>query len=336
MALPPLALALVDALEEPALLVSGERTLAANPPARTLLGPQLVGQNIRFAIRQPQVLDAILARRAGRLEVLGLGGVDRSSDVSITRLLDELLLIRISDSSARRAAERAQVDFVANASHELRTPLAAVIGYSETIAEEGELPESVRRRFGEQIHVQARRMMRIIEDLMGLSRIEADRFSEPRHLLSLAELVSEAVEACAPLAESRQCRIALEVKPELGPVRGDAGQLRQVVDNLLHNAMRYGCRSSGEMIEVRLEEDRNWQRLTVRDFGEGVAAEHLPRLTERFYRVDAARSRDSGGTGLGLAIVKQVVDRHRGLLDLRSRPGKGLTVEVRLPRVERR
>jgi two-component system phosphate regulon sensor histidine kinase PhoR len=331
MAVPPLALALIDALEEPALLVGGERTLAANPPARALLGRQVVGQNIRFAIRQPQVLEAILARRGARMEVLGIGGVDRSADVTVTPLDQEVLLVRIADRSARRAAERAQVDFVANASHELRTPLAAVIGYSETLADAGELDEAFRRRFGEQIHVQARRMLQIIQDLMGLSRIEADRFLQPRERGSLAAIGSDAAEAATPLAEGRLCRVELELAPDLSSVRGDAGQLRQVVDNLLHNALRYGCRQEGDRITVSLKADRGWQILSVSDEGEGIAEEHLPRLTERFYRVDAARSRDSGGTGLGLAIVKQVVERHRGLLSIRSRPGEGTTFEVRLP-----
>jgi two-component system phosphate regulon sensor histidine kinase PhoR len=331
MALPQLALDLLDALEEPALLIAGERTLAANSPARALLGRQVVGQNVRFAIRQPQVLDAILARREGRMEVLGIGGVERSTDVSIRKLADDLVLVRLADRSARRAAERAQIDFVANASHELRTPLAAVLGYSETLAEPGDLEEGMRRRFGEQIHIQAGRMMQIIQDLMGLSRIEANRFVVPREPVPLASLAKEAVEAAGPLAEGRHCRIELDLARDLAPLPGDYAQLRQVVDNLLNNALRYGCRNPGDLITVAVRAKGGWQSLLVRDSGDGIAAEHLPRLTERFYRVDAARSRDSGGTGLGLAIVKQIVERHRGLLEIRSQPGQGTEVEVRLP-----
>lgn len=331
MAVPPLALALLDALDEPALLISGERTLAANQPAKTLLGQQVVGQNVRFAIRHPQVLDAILAGRGGRMEVLGIGGIERSADVSIVPLGSGILLVRLADRSARRAAERAQVDFVANASHELRTPLATVLGYSETLADGGDLPEETRRRFGEQIHVQAKRMMRIVQDLMGLSRIEADRFSEPRERVQLADILRDAVTAAAPLAEERQCQISLGSFPALPAIRGDSAQLRQVADNLINNAIRYGCRGGTGNIEVTLENKGAWQRLLVRDQGEGIAADHLPRLTERFYRVDAARSRDSGGTGLGLAIVKQIVERHRGFLEIRSEIGRGTEVEVRLP-----
>lgn len=331
MALAPLALALLNALEEPALLVGGERTLAANAPAMAMLGRQVVGQNVRFAIRQPQVLDAILAGRSSRMEVIGIGGVERSAEVTVTRLDDKILLVRVADRSARRAAERAQVDFVANASHELRTPLAAVLGYSETLAEPGDLDEPLRRRFGEQIHAQASRMLRIVQDLMGLSRIEADRFRIPRDPVSLADLARDAVEASLPLAEVRNCRIEVRIDDGLPPVRGDAGQLRQVIDNLLHNALRYGCRGVGDRITLSLRAENGWQTIAVQDEGDGVSEEHLPRLTERFYRVDAARSRDSGGTGLGLAIVKQIVERHRGLLAIRSQPGRGTEVEVRLP-----
>jgi len=331
MAVPTLVTALLDALDEPALLVAGERTIAANAAATAFLGGDLIGQNVRFAIRHPQALDIILSGREGAVEVTGIAGVERSWSVVTRRLSPELLLVRLTDRSGARATERSQIDFVANASHELRTPLAAILGYSETLAEPGSLEEPIRRRFGEQIHVQARRMMQIVGDLMSLSRVEAERFALPPRTLALAQLVSEAVEAAGSLAEGRGCQIGFEPPSDLRPIRGDAAQLRQVVDNLLHNAIRYGCLAPGERVEVALDSVGSWQRLRVRDFGEGIAAQHLPRLTERFYRVDAARSRDSGGTGLGLAIVKQVVERHRGLLEIRSEPGRGTIVEVRLP-----
>jgi len=252
--------------------------------------------------------------------------------VVLNRLAPDILLVRLIDRSARRAAEKAQIDFVANASHELRTPLAAVLGFSETLADEAPLEEEVRRRFGQRIHDQANRMMVIIRDLMSLSRIEADRFKEPRTQVDLAGIVREAVTAVAPLTEERGCAIEFDLAGDLPTVRGDAGQLRQLVDNLLSNALRYGCRRTGERVEVQLRRDESWVQLLVRDHGEGIAAHHIPRLTERFYRVDSARSRDSGGTGLGLAIVSQIVERHRGLLSIKSKPGEGTTMDVRLPR----
>ena len=331
MAVPSLVLALLDALEEPALLVSGQRTQAANKAARALLGLRLVGQDIRFAIRQPQALDAILSGRDGHFEVQGIGGVDRSFEVVLTTLEPGLLLVRLNDRSARRAAEKAQVDFVANASHELRTPLAAVLGFSETLADDAPLPDDIRQRFGAQIHAQATRMMVIVRDLMSLSRIEADRFSPPRLPVDLGSVVREAVLAAGALVEERGCAIETRLD-EVGSLPGDPGQLRQLVDNLLGNAIRYGCRGADGRVEISLTEKGKWQQLVVRDWGDGVDPAHLPRLTERFYRVDAARSRDSGGTGLGLAIVAQIVERHRGLLQIRSKPRQGTEVEVRLPR----
>jgi two-component system phosphate regulon sensor histidine kinase PhoR len=329
--LPPLVTALLDALEEPALLVARQRTEAANRAARALLGEGLVDQDIRFAIRQPQALDAILSGRDGRFEVRGLGGIERNFEVVLTSLQEGLLLVRLIDRSARIAAEKAQVDFVANASHELRTPLATVLGYAETLGEEGELPEPLRRRFGDQIHAQATRMMTIIRDLMSLSRIEADRFSAPSAEVRLDTIVSDAATAAAPLADTRSCRIDLALDEPPLSVRGDAAQLRQLLDNLLGNAVRYGCRGEDGRVLVTVASEGRWARLSVRDWGEGVAAAHLPRLTERFYRVDAARSRDGGGTGLGLAIVAQIVERHRGQLQIRSREGEGTEVEIRLP-----
>ncbi len=253
----------------------------------------------------------------------GIGGVDRSFEVVLTRLDPDLLLVRLVDRSARLAAEKAQVDFVANASHELRTPLAAVLGFSETLADDVPLPDDFRRRFGSQIHEQATRMMVIIRDLMSLSRIEADRFSAPRERVRLAEVIGQAALAAQSLADDRSCAVAVEIQAETAEVLGDEAQLRQLLDNLLGNAIRYGCRGEGGRVLVSLTDAGEWQQLTVRDWGDGVNERHLPRLTERFYRVDAARSRDNGGTGLGLAIVAQIVERHRGLLAIRSKPGEG-------------
>jgi two-component system phosphate regulon sensor histidine kinase PhoR len=267
MSIPPLVLALLDALEEPALLISGERTQGANRAARALLGPQLVGQDVRFAIRQPQALDAILKGRVGRFEVRGIGGIDRSFEVVLTNLHPDMLLVRLTDRSARHAAEKAQVDFVANASHELRTPLAAVLGFSETLADEAPLPEPIRRRFGEQIHTQANRMMVIIRDLMSLSRIEADRFSPPRTRVGLAQLVRDAAQGATLLAEERSCSIEVSVDGE-AVVLGDAVQLRQLLDNLIGNAIRYGCQGENDRIRISLSRQGEWHRLEVRDDGE--------------------------------------------------------------------
>ncbi|MCW3796440.1 ATP-binding protein [Sphingomonas sp. BN140010] len=328
--LPPLARALLDALEEPALLVERGRTSAANGAALALLGRDIVGRDVRLAIRQPQALAAILANLPADLEVAGLGGLERSWALQVRPATEDLLLVRLLDRSEARAAEKMRVDFVANASHELRTPLATVIGYAETLAEDGELPEPLRRRFGESIHSEALRMLRIVSDLMSLSRIEAERFVAPSQRVDLAEVAQVAADNAAPLAGSRGCTVELEAA-EPAVVTGDAAQLVQLADNLVGNALRYGCSERSQLVTVTVSAGGGEAVLSVRDRGDGIAPRHLPRLTERFYRVDAARSRDSGGTGLGLAIVKHIVERHRGRLDIRSTPGRGTEVVVALP-----
>ena len=321
----------LDALDEPTLIVEGGRTTAANGAARQLLGEEVVDADVRLAIRQPQALAAILKGVPGDLEVSGIAGLDRSWLLQVRPFAGDMLLVRLIDRSATRAAEKMRVDFVANASHELRTPLATVVGYAETLAEEGELPGELRTRFGRAIHDEARRMLRIIEDLMSLSRIEADRFVPPATRVNLAEIVRIAAGNGEHLAASRGCRIAVQVEPGLPVVPGDFAQLLQVADNLLGNAVRYGCGPGCAEVSINARRDGDSVLLSVRDRGQGIAPPHIPRLTERFYRVDAARSRDSGGTGLGLAIVKHIVERHRGTLTIVSKLGQGTDVQVRLP-----
>jgi two-component system phosphate regulon sensor histidine kinase PhoR len=327
----PLVRALLDAMEEPALLIEAQRTSAANPAARTLLGAQIVGNDVRLAIRHPVALEAILNQRSVTLDVTGIGGLDREWELSVRSLDRHLLLVRLTDKSAVRAAEKMRVDFVANASHELRTPLATIVGYAETLGEEGELASDLRQRFGRAIHGEARRMLRIVEDLMSLSRIEADRFIQPSERVDLAEVARIACENGHHLAESRGCRIRMELEEGLAEVAGDYAQLLQLADNLVGNAIRYGCRPGANEITLVARRDAGMALLSVRDRGDGIPAAHIPRLTERFYRIDAARSRDSGGTGLGLAIVKHIVERHRGRLEIRSRPGQGTEVRALLP-----
>jgi two-component system phosphate regulon sensor histidine kinase PhoR len=223
-----------------------------------------------------------------------------------------------------------RVDFVANASHELRTPLSTILGYAETLAEEGDLPPQLRAKFGSTIRDEARRMLRIIEDLMSLSRIEADRYLAPDDSVSIADIAETAL---ANVANGRrgQCDFVVRVPEDLPPVRGDRAQLVQVLDNLISNAVRYGCDRPGCGVELTASRSGRWIAVTITDHGPGIPREHLPRVTERFYRVDAARSRESGGTGLGLAIVKHIVERHRGTLEIKSIVGEGTSVTVRLP-----
>ncbi len=327
MALPTLSIALLDAIEEPALVVENERVAAANAPARTLLGERIVGRDIRFVLRHPDALEVILPGRGGSREIGALGGREQPWTIIVRPLPDGVQLVRLIDRSATLSAERMRTDFVANASHELRTPLTTMIGYAETLAEEGSIPDDLRIRFGTIIHGEARRMLRIVEDLMSLSRIEADRYVPPTDPIMLDEIARIAAANAAPLAAARDCEIILDAAPA-GPIAGDFSQLLQLADNLVANAIRYG-----DGTPVRIETSATADRATLRviDQGEGIAPDHLPRLTERFYRIDAARSRDSGGTGLGLSIVKHIAERHRAVLDIRSVLGSGTTVAVAFP-----
>jgi len=327
----PYEQALVDALDEPSLVVEGNVIRLANAVARRLLGIGIEGRDVRLAIRHPQVLDLILTHGAGEIDVTGIGEPGRSWRLIVRNLWPNASLVRLIDRSDAVSAETMRVDFVANASHELRTPLSTVLGYAETLAEESDLPAQLRANFGRTIRDEAQRMLRIIEDLMSLSRIEADRFVAPGDLVEIEDIVQSAIAAAGHLRSKGQCEFKVTIAPDLPAFRGDRAQLLQVLDNLLGNAVRYGCDKPGSIIEVAAALSDNWVVLTVTDHGSGIAREHLPRITERFYRVDAARSRESGGTGLGLSIVKHIVERHRGSLDIKSTVGLGTSVSVRLP-----
>jgi two-component system phosphate regulon sensor histidine kinase PhoR len=323
--------ALVDAIDEPSLVVEGSIVRVANAAARRLLGQRIEGRDVRLAIRHPQALALILAHGTGEIEATGIVEPGRSWHLMIRRLWPNAALVRMNDRSDAVSAEKMRVDFVANASHELRTPLSTVLGYAETIAEESDLPNDLRANFGGTIRDEARRMLRIIEDLMSLSRIEADRFVAPDERVDMDDIVSTAIANAHHGMRNGSCTFKVVVESDLPAVRGDRGQLIQVLDNLIGNAMRYGCDKPKSPIDVLAERSGQWIVLSVVDYGAGIPREHLPRVTERFYRVDAARSRESGGTGLGLAIVKHIIERHRGSLEIRSTVGVGTTVSVRLP-----
>ncbi|MEO8547890.1 MAG: ATP-binding protein [Sphingomicrobium sp.] len=321
----------LDALDEPAMVIDRGIVQYANEAARGLLGAAIEGNDVRLAIRHPQALEHILPGTAGDVEITGIGQFGRPWTLSIRAIDDRLLLVRLIDRSAAIAAERMRVDFVANASHELRTPLSTILGYSETLADEADLDSEHRTKFGSTIRAEAKRMLRVIEDLMSLSRIEAGRFVTPADRLSLAEIADSAVENACLITGAKQCSIRLDVEQDLPPILGDRAQLMQLLDNLLSNAVRYACESDDCAIRVSAVRDDGWIRLSVADNGPGIPRDHLRRVTERFYRVDPARSRESGGTGLGLAIVKHLVERHKGTLDILSTVGEGTEVVVRLP-----
>ena len=325
-------------LSEPTLLLHGRRVHAANEAAMDLLGRWIEGKDVRLALRHPAAVERLSRPPSPgdgveRVEMIGIGETERRWLMSIAPLHDDQRLVQFSDKSEAQAAEQMRVDFVANASHELRTPLASILGFVETLMDDsaGE-DRGLRQRFLSIMHDEGKRMQQLIEDLMSLSRIEAERFTPPRDAVDLLSLVEEVRLGCGQLLQEK--RNALEVKAQAAStlVAGDRSQLLQLLRNLVANAVKYGRDDS--VVTVRVEDESpEMIRLSVIDRGEGIESEHLPRLTERFYRVDAGRSRAEGGTGLGLAIVKHIVGRHRGRLDIRSNVGEGTAVHVLLPRL---
>ena len=323
---------LLEGLDEPAAVVAANRIVAANAAARRLLGANITGAPVGQAIAHPGAVEA-LERGVGvgeGVELTGLGGSRRNWLMRAAALGDGSWLIRFLDHSEARAAERMRVDFVANASHELRTPLATLIGYAETLRDhDNAIDGETRDRFLGVVHDEARRMQRVVEDLISLSRIEAEKFSPPTDAVALRPLIDQALDSAGLIARERRSELIGEVPDALPDIAGDRGEIVQLLDNLVTNALRYG--EPGTPVRVTATVDGGMVRLSVVDQGEGIPAEHIPRVTERFYRVDTSRSRAIGGTGLGLSIVKHIVERHRGRLKIVSEPGHGTTVTVLLP-----
>jgi two-component system phosphate regulon sensor histidine kinase PhoR len=241
------------------------------------------------------------------------------------------VLVVVQDQTENRRLERMRTDFVANASHELRTPLASLTGFVETLQGPARDDAEARDRFLSIMLDQAGRMRRLIDDILSLSRIELRAHVRPQTSVDLCEIVRHTNDALGPLARDMNMAIRLDLPETPVMILGDRDELIQVAENLVENALKYG--STGEVVDVSLtpkkagEGETAWE-LAVRDYGEGIAPEHLPRLTERFYRVDVDSSRAMKGTGLGLAIVKHILTRHRARLDVESAPGQGATFKV--------
>jgi two-component system phosphate regulon sensor histidine kinase PhoR len=324
-------LALLEGLFEAAFVASESRVLAANSAARALLGAELEGARLDTAISHPAALEALERGDDGEgVELTGLDGSRRSWLMRTARLSDGTRLVRFLDRSEARAAEQMRVDFVANASHELRTPLATLIGYTETLREQAdEIDPATRERFLAVVHDEARRMQRVVEDLISLSRIEAEKFTSPTEAVALERIIGHALESARRMADERGSALVAEVVDDLPRIAADGSQILQLLDNLLTNALRYG--EPGTPVSVAAFAEGPMVHLSVTDEGEGIAPEHIARVTERFYRVDTSRSRSLGGTGLGLSIVKHIVERHHGRLTIDSKPGIGTTIHVLLP-----
>lgn len=325
---------IIDALPQPLLMIERERVIAANRAANQLLGDFIAGQDIRTALRHPAAVDRLTREAPQReqqpLHLTGLGRPDQRWTMRVAELPDDHRLLFLTDESDRAAVERMRADFVANASHELRTPLAAILGYVETLRDpDAGNDAALRERFLGVIDTEGRRMLTLVMDLLSISRTETTKHLPPETDLDAVAAVQRAVSEIRAAGDARAADITLDLPEAPLMLRADAAQWSQLLHNIIGNAMKYG--RAGTPVAVRLAAEGGIARLSVSDQGDGIAPEHLPRLTERFYRVDSARSRALGGTGLGLAIVRHIVERHRGELDIASVQGEGTTVTVRMP-----
>jgi two-component system phosphate regulon sensor histidine kinase PhoR len=333
---------LIDALPEPAFVIDDAmRIIAFNAAARAVLPSLRQGDPITRGLRSPDVLDAIN-------RVLGGGGAEKAQwvervpveywfEIYIAPLrlegYEPAAVATLRDMTEAHRVERMRVDFVANASHELRTPLASLLGFVETLQGPAKEDAGAREKFLAIMREQAQRMARLVDDLLSLSRIEQHLHLRPDTPVNLAMVVAHIIDTLSPMAEENGLTLDVELAQYV-IVPGDRDELARVVENLIENAIKYGRKDNNgaaAVIEISLEVIGEEAVLTVRDHGPGVAPEHLPRLTERFYRVDAGKSRAKGGTGLGLAIVKHIVLRHRGRLMIDSALGEGATFRVFLP-----
>ena len=240
-----------------------------------------------------------------------------------------LALLELHEVTEAHRVERMRVNFIANASHELRTPLTSLAGFIETLQGPARNDAAAREKFLSIMGEQTRRMARLVDDLLSLSRIELNEHLRPQTQVNLTPIVRRIVDALEPLASGAGASISIEAPPEAN-VLGSADELERVVENLVENAIKYGARETGAAlrVDVSIREISGDIELAVADNGPGIASEHLPRITERFYRVDAPASRARGGTGLGLAIVKHIAMRHRARLHVESQPGVGSTFKL--------
>ncbi len=337
----PLA-ALIRSLPDAAYLMDRRGTvLAGNERAATMHGSIQPGELISLKLRTPEVIEAVRLAAEGtprRVEYIESVPMERRIEAHAVpvflapedagRTPPDFVLLTFRDHTQQHLVEQMRVDFVANASHELRTPLASLSGFVDTLRGPAHDDEAARDRFLAIMAEQAQRMSRLIDDLLSLSRIEMNEHIQPKGVVDLVAIIDHVRDALSPLARERGVVVEVKRKIERLPVQGDRDELIRLFENLVQNALKYG--GAGKRVEISLAVEDGEAVVSVRDFGPGIAPEHLPRLTERFYRVDAQTSRAQGGTGLGLAIVKHILARHRGRLSIESELGHGAQFTVRL------
>lgn len=334
---------LADAHPDPNVLLDGRAVVVhCNHLALAQFPNIIVGNPLAFSLRNPTLLAAVEAVRAGgqamsveitqsvpsevwfRVHVAPLG---TSSEPR-----ENFLVITLQNQTEQKRTDAMRADFVANASHELRTPLTSLIGFIETLQGPAANDQTAREKFLAIMATQAQRMSNLIDDLLSLSRIEQRQHVRPTTPVDLSLILSEVIEGLQNQAKEAEVDIKLTLPEERIKVPGDREELYEVVQNLVDNAVKYGAAGKQVLVDLKpIDRPGFAYQISVVDFGAGIADEHVPRLTERFYRVDAESSRKKKGTGLGLAIVKHIINRHGGQLNIRSTVGEGTSVEVLLP-----
>ncbi|MBG1233747.1 ATP-binding protein [Aestuariivirga litoralis] len=325
---------LINALPDGALIIGPDgNVLAANEAAKEALGLDLKGLPVKSVLRHAAFHSGVAeVRETGSPVHIDLDMQSRPPRQFNAHIapVDDVgtVLVVLRDLTREQRIERMRSDFVANASHEMRTPLAAIIGTIETLQGPAKNDAKAREKFFDTMLTQARRMKRLIDDLLTLSRIELNEHLRPNAKVDLVDVARQAKSNLVSLIAETNVEVNLTgTKSTI--VAGDADELLQVTQNLLENAIKYGA--AGGKVDVTCIAEAGFGSLAVKDYGRGIAENHIPRLTERFYRVSTQESRARGGTGLGLAIVKHIISRHRGKLDIASKLGEGSTFRISIP-----
>jgi two-component system phosphate regulon sensor histidine kinase PhoR len=342
--------AVVAGMPDPAVLLDrAGRVIHLNSAAAQLAPALRKSELAQFALRSPEIIsalrEAIATTETRRATYLDHVPVDRWMELIITPVpvptpfggTEKCMLMTFHDQTPLRRVEEMRADFVANASHELRTPLAALSGFIDTLQGPAKDDAKARERFLGIMHTQATRMARLIDDLLSLSRVELSAHVRPDTLADIVPIIRQVVDGLEPLARERQVAVDIDLPETPVQIAGDREELLRLFENLVENALKYGA--SGGKVVVSLISATSGEgapevRVMVRDFGPGIAPEHLPRLTERFYRVDVGDSRAQGGTGLGLSLVKHILNRHRGRLLIESVPKNGATFTACFPQAK--
>ncbi|MBR1221088.1 two-component sensor histidine kinase [Bradyrhizobium sp. U87765 SZCCT0131] len=346
----PVVRAVVEGMPDPAVLLDrAGRVLHFNTAAGQLAPALRKGELAQFALRSPEIItalrQAIATAEPKRTTYLDHVPVDRWMELIVTPIAvptafggsDYCMLMTFHDQTPLRRVEEMRADFVANASHELRTPLAALSGFIDTLQGPAREDPKARERFLAIMHAQATRMARLIDDLLSLSRVELSAHVRPDTSVDIVTIIRQVVDGLESLAKERQVAIEVDLPTLPIAIAGDREELLRLFENLIENALKYGASGGRVIVSLVMANSTDGApevRVLVRDFGPGIAPEHLPRLTERFYRVDVGDSRNQGGTGLGLSLVKHILNRHRGRLLIESVPAKGATFTACFPQTK--